>query len=77
MSNLGRWCLGCRRWAVAGWLLNLVVVAGLTYSARSNNHSNLSLSGTVQAEVNLLTKDFHAVSGQFSWPWTHAAAGES
>ena len=59
MSRLGRWCFGHRKWVVAGWLVVLVVIAGLSVSAGSRYNSSLSLPGTdSQAAVNLLTKNF-------------------
>jgi RND superfamily putative drug exporter len=65
MSRLGRWCFRRRKWVVAGWLVVLVAIIGLSVSAGSRYNSSLSLPGTdSQAAVNLLTKNFPAASGE-------------
>jgi RND superfamily putative drug exporter len=65
MSRFGRWSFRHRKWVVAGWLLVLAAVAGLSVSAGSSYNSSLSLPGTdSQAAVNLLTRNFPAVSGE-------------
>jgi putative drug exporter of the RND superfamily len=65
MIRLARWCFEHRRKVVAGWLLAVVVVLGLSVAASSRFNSNFSLPHTdSQAAVSLLAKDFPAASGE-------------
>jgi RND superfamily putative drug exporter len=77
MIRLARWCFQHRRTVVAGWLLAVVTVLGLSQSFGSHFNSNLSLPHTdSQAAVSLLTKNFPTASGegdQIVIQATHAA----
>ena len=65
MTRLARWCFEHRRKVVAGWLLALVCVVGVSVAAGSSFTSNLSLPGTdSQAAASLLTQNFPAASGE-------------
>jgi putative drug exporter of the RND superfamily len=65
MTRLARWCFQHRRKVVAGWLLALVAVAGVSVAAGSSFTSNLSLPGTdSQAAASLLKQNFPAASGE-------------
>ena len=65
MIRLSRWCFEHRRKVVAGWLLALVLVLGLSLTLGSKFSSDFSLPGTdSQAAVSLLTKNFPAVTGE-------------
>jgi putative drug exporter of the RND superfamily len=65
MTRLARWCFEHRRTVVAGWLLAIVVVVGISISAGSSFTSNLSLPGTdSQAAATLLKQNFPAASGE-------------
>jgi putative drug exporter of the RND superfamily len=77
MIRLARWCFQHRRTVVAGWLLAVITVLGLSQGLGSHFNSNFSLPNTdSQAAVNLLTKNFPAASGegdQIVIEATHAA----
>ena len=65
MIRLSRWCFEHRRRVVAGWLLALVAVLGLSQALGSEFSSDFSLPGTdSQAAVTLLAKNFPAASGE-------------
>ncbi len=65
MARLSRWCFEHRRRVVAGWLLSLVLVLGLSVALGSRFSSDFSLPGTdSQAAVTLLTKNFPAATGE-------------
>ena len=65
MIRLSRWCFEHRRRVVAGWLLALVAVLGLSQALGSKFSSDFSLPGTdSQAAVTLLAKNFPAASGE-------------
>jgi putative drug exporter of the RND superfamily len=77
MIRLARWCFQHRRTVVAGWLLAVVTIVGLSHGLGSHFNSNFNLPNTdSQAAVNLLTKNFPAASGegdQIVIQATHAA----
>ena len=65
MTSMARWCFAHRKVVVAGWLLALVVVLGLSQAMGSHFNSNFNLPGTdSQAAANLLSKNFPAASGE-------------
>jgi putative drug exporter of the RND superfamily len=65
MIRLSRWCFEHRRRVVAGWLLAVVVVLGLSQALGSNFSSDFGLPGTdSQAAVTLLTQNFPAALGE-------------
>src|SRR3984957_400830 len=65
MIRLARWCFQHRRTVVAGWLLAVVTMLGLSQGFGSHFNSNLSLPNTdSQAAVSLLTKNFPTASGE-------------
>ena len=65
MTRLARWCFHHRRTVVAGWLLAVVTMVGLSQGLGSHFNSNFNLPNTdSQAAVSLLTKNFPAASGE-------------
>jgi putative drug exporter of the RND superfamily len=65
MTRLARWCIHHRRKVLAGWLLAVVVVLGLSHGVGSDFNSNFNLPNTdSQAAVTLLAKNFQAASGE-------------
>jgi RND superfamily putative drug exporter len=65
MTRLSRWCFEHRRRVVAGWLLAVLVVLGLSQVAGSRFSSDFSLPGTdSQAAVTLLTQNFPVATGE-------------
>ena len=65
MTRLARWCFHHRRTVVAGWLLAVVTMLGLSQGLGSHFNSNFNLPNTdSQAAVSLLTKNFPAASGE-------------
>ena len=76
MARLARWCFEHRKRVVAGWLLAIVVIAGVSVAAGSSFNSNLSLPNTdSQAAVTLLTQNFPAASGEGDQVVIQAAHG--
>jgi RND superfamily putative drug exporter len=65
MMRMTRWCFEHRKKVVAGWLIALVAVLGVSSIAGSKFNSNFNLPNTdSQAAVALLTKNFAAASGE-------------
>jgi putative drug exporter of the RND superfamily len=65
MTRLARWCFQHRRTVVAGWLLAVITMLGLSQGLGSHFNSNFNLPNTdSQAAVSLLTKNFPAASGE-------------
>jgi putative drug exporter of the RND superfamily len=65
MIRMARFCFTHRRIVLAGWLLTLVVVVGLSSASGSEFNSNFNLPNTdSQAAVSLLAKNFPAASGE-------------
>jgi RND superfamily putative drug exporter len=65
MTRLARWCFTHRRKVVAGWLLVLVAVVGLSTTLGSKFNSNFNLPNTdSQAALSLLHENFPAASGE-------------
>ena len=78
MVRLARWCFEHRRKVVAGWLLVLVVVLGLSSSVGSSFNSDFNLPNTdSQAAVSLLTKNFPTASGEGDQVVFQATPGSS
>jgi RND superfamily putative drug exporter len=65
MFRLARWSFQHRRTVVAGWLLAVITVLGLSQGLGSHFHSSFNLPNTdSQAAVGLLTKNFPAAAGE-------------
>jgi putative drug exporter of the RND superfamily len=65
MARWARWCFTHRRTVVIGWLLALVVFAGLSKVVGTSFNTNFSLPGTdSQSAATLLTTNFPAASGE-------------
>jgi putative drug exporter of the RND superfamily len=78
MVRLARWCFEHRRRVVAGWLLALVVVVGLSSSVGSSFNSDFNLPNTdSQAAVSLLTRNFPTASGENDQVVIQAEQGSS
>ena len=64
MRAIARWCVQHRRTVLAGWIVALVVVAGLAKSIGSDYKNTFSLNGTQSFEaLNLLEKAAPKASG--------------
>jgi RND superfamily putative drug exporter len=65
MARWARWCFTHRRAVVIGWLLALIVFAGLSKVVGTSFNTNFSLPGTdSQAAATLLTTNFPAAAGE-------------
>jgi RND superfamily putative drug exporter len=65
MVRLARWCFRHRATVVAGWLLAVVTVLGLSQAVGSHFNSNFNLPNTdSQAAVSLLTRNFPSATGE-------------
>ena len=65
MARWARWCFTHRKTVVIGWLLALIVVAGLSKAVGTSFNTNFSLPGTdSQAAATLLTTNFPSASGE-------------
>jgi RND superfamily putative drug exporter len=63
--GLARWCFVHRKSVIAGWLLVLIAVVGLSQGAGSRFSSDFSLPGTdSQAAVTLLEANFPTATGE-------------
>jgi RND superfamily putative drug exporter len=76
MMRMTRWCFEHRKTVVAGWLIALVAILGVSSIAGSKFNSNFNLPNTdSQAAVALLTKNFPAASGEGDQIVIQAASG--
>jgi RND superfamily putative drug exporter len=65
MIGLARWCFVHRKSVIAGWLLVLIAVIGLSQTIGSSFSSNFALPNTdSQAAVTLLKANFPSASGE-------------
>ena len=65
MTRFSRWCFKHRRSVLAGWLLAVVVVLGLSGAVGTKFNSNFNLPGTDSAAaVSLLKANFPTASGE-------------
>ena len=78
MISLARWCFVHRKSVIAGWLLVLIVVIGLSQTIGSSFSSNFSLPNTdSQAAVSLLKANFPSASGEGDQVVIQATHGET
>ena len=78
MIGLARWCFVHRKSVIAGWLLVLLVIVGLSQSAGSRFSSDLNLPGTdSQAAVSLLEANFPTATGEGDQIVIQAEQGET
>ena len=78
MIGLARWCFAHRKRVVAGWLLALIVILGVSKKVGSDFNSNFNLPNTdSQAAVSLLTKNFPAASGEGDQVVIQTSRGET
>jgi RND superfamily putative drug exporter len=76
MSGMARWCFQHRRLVVAGWLLIMVLVAGIGKEAGSAFGGSFALPNSdSQAAVTLLTQNFPTASGEGDTVVIQAAGG--
>ena len=76
MSRLAHWCFQHRRRVVAGWLLALIVVFGVSTALGSKFDTDITLPGTdSQLAYNLLDANFPAASGEGDQLVVHAVDG--
>jgi putative drug exporter of the RND superfamily len=76
MARLARWCFEHRWRVVAGWLLALVAIAGVSKTAGTDFTTNLALPGTdSQAAATLLAANFPAAAGEGDQVVIQAANG--
>jgi RND superfamily putative drug exporter len=76
MLRVARWCIGHRRWVVAGWVVIAVLTTVIAGSVGNRFATNFTLPGTEsQRASDLLTKEFGAQSGDVDTIVLHVSHG--
>jgi RND superfamily putative drug exporter len=76
MLRVARWCIGHRRWVVAGWVVIAVLITVIAGSLGNRYATNFTLPGTEsQRASDLLTKEFGAQSGDVDTIVLHVSRG--